>query len=141
MTVAVFFAHIHTHFLVSLWVIAEGQWCERDGLCSGGRGAEGEGAEPVGRAAAVPVRAGRVEARVQPHGHPHRCCAVLLPAVRRRRLEELVVLCVLRGRGMLAIVRDVADTELFGWKEVAGVVAQRERMTIPRPVLEGRVLR
>ncbi|EKF27288.1 mucin-associated surface protein (MASP), putative, partial [Trypanosoma cruzi marinkellei] len=37
------------------------------------------------------VRAGRVEARVQPHGHPHGCCAVLLPAVRRRRLHDIVV--------------------------------------------------
>ncbi|RNC53310.1 putative elongation factor 1-gamma (EF-1-gamma) [Trypanosoma cruzi] len=47
---------------------------------------------------------------------------------------------------MPAIVRDVVDTELLNWEEVAYVAAQRERMTdclywegptIPRPVLEG----
>ncbi|RNC42099.1 putative elongation factor 1-gamma (EF-1-gamma) [Trypanosoma cruzi] len=37
--------------------------------------------------------------------------------------------CVVCGRGMAAIVRDVEDTELFDWEEdVAYVAAQRERM-------------
>ncbi|KAF8296592.1 hypothetical protein TcYC6_0086440 [Trypanosoma cruzi] len=66
------------------------------------------------------------------------------------RRHDIVALCVFRGRGMPAIVEDVEDTELFDWEEVADVAAQRERITdylcckgptIPRPVLEGRVLR
>ncbi|KAF8303781.1 putative elongation factor 1-gamma [Trypanosoma cruzi] len=66
------------------------------------------------------------------------------------RRHDVVALWVLRGRGMPAIVRDVEDTELFDWEEVADVAAQRERITdclcwegptIPRPVLEGRVLK
>ncbi|KAF8306607.1 putative elongation factor 1-gamma (EF-1-gamma) [Trypanosoma cruzi] len=43
--------------------------------------------------------------------------------------HEIVALCVLCGRGMPAIVRDVEDAELFDWGEVADVAAQRERMT------------
>ncbi|KAF8299995.1 hypothetical protein TcYC6_0062000 [Trypanosoma cruzi] len=74
---------------------------------------------------------------------------VALMIVEERR-HDIVALCVLCGRGMTAIVRDVEDTELFDWKEVADVAAQRERMTdcvcwegptIPRPVLEERVLK
>ncbi|KAF8306680.1 hypothetical protein TcBrA4_0021990 [Trypanosoma cruzi] len=45
------------------------------------------------------------------------------------RRHEIVALCVLCGRGMPAIVRDVEDAELFDWGEVADVAAQRERMT------------
>ncbi|KAF8289561.1 elongation factor 1-gamma (EF-1-gamma), putative [Trypanosoma cruzi] len=37
--------------------------------------------------------------------------------------------CGVRGGGMPAIVRDVADTELLDWEEVAYVAAQRERRT------------
>ncbi|RNC51791.1 putative elongation factor 1-gamma (EF-1-gamma), partial [Trypanosoma cruzi] len=66
------------------------------------------------------------------------------------RRHDIVALWVFRGRGMPAIVEDVEDTELFDWEEVADVAAQRERITdylcwegptIPRPVLEGRVLK
>ncbi|KAF8284236.1 hypothetical protein TcBrA4_0060360 [Trypanosoma cruzi] len=66
------------------------------------------------------------------------------------RRHYIVAPLVLRGRGMPAIVRDVEYTELFDWEEVADVAAPRERITdclcwegptIPRPVLEGRVLR
>ncbi|KAF8300893.1 hypothetical protein TcYC6_0056210 [Trypanosoma cruzi] len=66
------------------------------------------------------------------------------------RRHDIVALWVLRGRGMPAIVEDVEDTEQLEWEEVADVAAQRERMTdcvwwermtIPRPVLEGRVLK
>ncbi|KAF8306651.1 hypothetical protein TcBrA4_0022170 [Trypanosoma cruzi] len=39
--------------------------------------------------------------------------------------HEIVALCVLCGRGMPAIVRDVEDAELFDWGEVADVAAQR----------------
>ncbi|RNC41211.1 mucin-associated surface protein (MASP) [Trypanosoma cruzi] len=64
-------------------------------LCSGGGGRQGaEGgdeAEPAGRAATEPLVAGSVGVRVQPHGHPHGCCAVLLPALRRRRLHDVVL--------------------------------------------------
>ncbi|EAN85312.1 elongation factor 1-gamma (EF-1-gamma), putative, partial [Trypanosoma cruzi] len=44
------------------------------------------------------------------------------------QLHDVVALCELRGRGMPAIVREVEDTELFDWEEVANVAAQRERM-------------
>ncbi|RNC35230.1 elongation factor 1-gamma (EF-1-gamma) [Trypanosoma cruzi] len=43
--------------------------------------------------------------------------------------HDVVALCVLCGRGMPAIVRDVADTELLEWEKVADFAAQRERMT------------
>ncbi|RNE97087.1 putative elongation factor 1-gamma (EF-1-gamma) [Trypanosoma cruzi] len=36
--------------------------------------------------------------------------------------------CVVRGGGMPAIVREVADTELLDWEEVAYVAARWERM-------------
>ncbi|KAF8307132.1 hypothetical protein TcBrA4_0020860 [Trypanosoma cruzi] len=49
--------------------------------------------------------------------------------------------CVVCGGGMAAIVREVADTELLDWEEVAYVVARWEGPTIPRPALEGRVLK
>ncbi|KAF8292105.1 putative elongation factor 1-gamma (EF-1-gamma) [Trypanosoma cruzi] len=42
--------------------------------------------------------------------------------------HDFVALCVLHGRGMLAIVRDVEYTELLDWEEVADVAAQRERL-------------
>ncbi|KAF8302348.1 putative elongation factor 1-gamma (EF-1-gamma) [Trypanosoma cruzi] len=45
------------------------------------------------------------------------------------RRHDVVALCVLRGRGMPAIVRDVEYTELLEWEEVTDVAAQRERMT------------
>ncbi|RNC41429.1 elongation factor 1-gamma (EF-1-gamma) [Trypanosoma cruzi] len=45
------------------------------------------------------------------------------------RRHDIVALCVLCGGGMPAIVRDVEDTELLDWEEVAYVAAQRERMT------------
>ncbi|RNC42835.1 putative elongation factor 1-gamma (EF-1-gamma) [Trypanosoma cruzi] len=37
--------------------------------------------------------------------------------------------CVVRGRSMAAIVRDVEDTELLDWEEVAYVAARRECIT------------
>ncbi|KAF8282314.1 putative elongation factor 1-gamma (EF-1-gamma) [Trypanosoma cruzi] len=43
------------------------------------------------------------------------------------RRHDIVALCVLRGRGIPTIVRDVEDTELLDWEEVADVAAQRER--------------
>ncbi|KAF8280029.1 putative elongation factor 1-gamma (EF-1-gamma) [Trypanosoma cruzi] len=56
---------------------------------------------------------------------PYAFCVVLMIGAEWR--HDIVALCVLRGRGMAAIVREVADTELLDW-EVADVAAQRERM-------------
>ncbi|KAF8305118.1 hypothetical protein TcBrA4_0041300 [Trypanosoma cruzi] len=39
------------------------------------------------------------------------------------RRHDIVALWVFRGSGMPAIVRDVEDTELFDWEEVADVAA------------------
>lgn len=64
--------------------------------------------------------------------------------------HDIEALWVFRGRGMPDIVREVEDTELFDWEEIADVAAQRERITdflcwegptIPKPVLEGRVFK
>ncbi|PBJ76083.1 elongation factor 1-gamma (EF-1-gamma) [Trypanosoma cruzi cruzi] len=54
------------------------------------------------------------------------CCAHDWGRVVARRCGAV---CVVRGGGMAAIVRDVADTELLDWEEVAYVAARWERMT------------
>ncbi|KAF8285310.1 hypothetical protein TcYC6_0010500 [Trypanosoma cruzi] len=63
-------------------------------------------------AARAPVRVGR--------------CAHDWGEVAARRCGAV---CVVRGCGMPAIVRDVEYTELLDWEEVAEFAAQRERMT------------
>lgn len=64
--------------------------------------------------------------------------------------HDLVALWVFRGQGMPEIVKDVVDTELFEWEQIADVQKEKARITdylcwegptIARPVLEGRTFK
>jgi elongation factor 1-gamma len=61
--------------------------------------------------------------------------------------HDIEALWIFRGKGLPEIVRDVEDTELFDWEEIADVNAVKDKITdylcwegptISKPVLEGR---
>lgn len=61
--------------------------------------------------------------------------------------HEIVAFWVFRGKGLPECVKEVEDTELFDWEEIADINAQKDKITdylcwegptIGKPVLEGR---
>lgn len=67
--------------------------------------------------------------------------------VGEEKSHEIVALWIFRGKGMPECVKEVEDTELFDWEEIADVNTQKEKITdylcwegptITKPVLEGR---
>ncbi|RNC56507.1 putative elongation factor 1-gamma (EF-1-gamma) [Trypanosoma cruzi] len=113
------------------WGLPHTRGSSRQPLAAPGRGLRGWECLLLPQGQRDAVHDGEADPRVvAAHGTRARvrvgCCAHHWGRVAARHCGAV---CVVRGGGMAAIVRDVADTELLDWEEVAYVAAQRERMT------------